>query len=175
MFCYELIHFPHCLDRGYSRATTTAPIGDGAVPALPALKMIFHHLTLLAPEQTSTYARWLREWISDVRIFSLTRKLLLHVVETTCRCQQHCWREAEEAGTNYPGPVVWKGARSTSMFHVFGFLDSIIIRRLCKLTISYQAQVAAAESQSFRFSVKIFSGSVLAAGPKNFSALGPEP
>lgn len=173
MFCDELIHFPLCLDRGHSRATTMAPIGDGAFPALPALKMLFQHLTLLAPEQTSPYARRLREWISDVRIFSLTRKLLLHVVETTCRYQLHWWRESEEAGAKYRGPVVWKRARTTSMYHVFGFLDSIIIRRLCKLTISYQAQVTAAESQSFRFSVKIFSGSALAAGPKKFSTLGP--
>ena len=52
------MHFPLCLDRVYSRATTTAPIGDGAVPAL---KILYHHLTLLAPEQASPYARRLRE------------------------------------------------------------------------------------------------------------------
>ena len=60
------------------------------------------------------------------------------------------------------------------MYHVFVFLDCIIIRRLYKL-ISYQAQVAAAESQSFRFSVKILSGPALVTGPKKFSKLGPEP
>ena len=42
-------------------------------------------------------------------------------------------------------------------------------------TISYRAQVTAAESQSFRFSVKIFRGPALAAGPKKLSTLGPEP
>jgi hypothetical protein len=50
MFSDELIHCPLCLDRGHSRATTTAPIGDGADPAL---KILYHHLTLLAPEQAS--------------------------------------------------------------------------------------------------------------------------
>ena len=38
IFSYELIHFPFCLNRGHSRATTTAPNGDGNVPAL---KMLF--------------------------------------------------------------------------------------------------------------------------------------
>jgi hypothetical protein len=58
---------------------------------------------------------------------------------------------------------------------MFSFLDSIIIRRLYKLTISYQAQITAAEIQSLRFSVKIFSGSTPAAGSKKFSIMGPEP
>jgi hypothetical protein len=57
------------------------------------------------------------------------------------------------------------------MYHVFVFLDSIIICRLYKLAISYQAQITVAESQSFPFSVKIFSGPALAAGPKKFSTL----
>jgi hypothetical protein len=135
------------------------------------LKILYHHLTLLVPEQASPYARWLREWISDVQIFSVTRKLLMHVVETTCPCQLHCSQEAGEAGANYRGAMVWKGARSTSRYHVFVFLDSIIICRLYKLAISYQAQITVAESQSFPFSVKIFSGPTLAAGPKKFSTL----
>jgi len=57
MFCDELILFPLCLDRGHSRATITALIGDGVVHELSVLKMLFHHLTLLAPEQTPPYAR----------------------------------------------------------------------------------------------------------------------
>jgi len=61
------------------------------------------------------------------------------------------------------------------MYYAFVFLGSIIIRRLYKLTISYQAPVIAAESQSFRFSVKSFSGPALAVGPKKISTLGPEP
>ena len=61
------------------------------------------------------------------------------------------------------------------MYHGFVFLDNIIICRLYKLAISYQAQITVAESQSFSFSVKIFSAPALAAGHKKFSTLGPEP
>jgi hypothetical protein len=54
LFSDELIHFSLCLDRVHLLAATMAPISDGAVLTL---KILYHYLTLLAPEQASPYAR----------------------------------------------------------------------------------------------------------------------
>jgi hypothetical protein len=50
--------------------------------------------------------------------------------------------EKHEAGTNYRGVAIRKGARGPTMLHMFYvFLGSIIICQVYKLTLSYQAQV----------------------------------
>jgi hypothetical protein len=82
----------------------------------------------------------------------------------------------ERGGSRYkvPGPGSPEGSRGPTMLHTFFvFLSSIIICRLYILTLSDQAQVTATESQSFGFSVKIFSLAGL--GVRKHFSPGPEP
>lgn len=60
--------------------------------------------------------------------------------------------------------------------YVFLFLGSTITCCSYKLALSQQAQVTLQLlNQSFSFSVKIFSLSAFAGGPKQIFSLGPEP
>lgn len=61
-----------------------------------------------------------------------------------------------------------RGPEPDYVAHIFVFLHCIDICPLFKLTHSDQTQVTLQLSQSFRFSVKIFSRSVLAGGPEKF-------
>jgi hypothetical protein len=56
---------------------------------------------------------------------------------------------------------------------VFVFVISFIIFLLYKLNLSAQAKGTLKLSQSFRFSVKIFSQPALAGGPRKFIFIGP--
>jgi len=56
---------------------------------------------------------------------------------------------------------------------VFVFVISIIICPLYKLNLSAKAKITLKLSQSFRFSVKIFSQPALVGGPRKFIFIGP--
>ena len=56
---------------------------------------------------------------------------------------------------------------------VFMFIISVVICALYKLNLSAQAEVILKLSQSFRFTVKIFSQPALAGGPRKFIFIGP--
>jgi hypothetical protein len=82
----------------------------------------------------------------------------------------------EEAGTNYRGPAVRKGAQGLPM------LNSSCLSRHCHYLSSVHIRTLrpsqshfATESQSFRFNVKTVSQSGLPAGPKKCFHLGPKP
>lgn len=74
-------------------------------------------------------------------------------------------RRGGEAGTNYQGLAVGKGARGpTIIANVFVFLGTMIICRLYKLTPSDRYQITVKLRVPFRFIVKHFSRSAHAGG-----------
>jgi hypothetical protein len=70
-------------------------------------------------------------------------------------------REGNRQELTGPGDA-GRGLGHYYVAHIFVFLGSNIIFRLYKLTLSDEHQVSLKISQSFRFSVKIFSRSALA-------------
>jgi hypothetical protein len=74
--------------------------------------------------------------------------------------------EMGEAGTNYEGPTVQKGARGPKMLQMFYFLGSTIIFRLYSLTpVTLQLGVSV-----FDLMVRFLAGPSLLRGPNPLSA-----
>jgi hypothetical protein len=87
-----------------------------------------------------------------------------------------CRREGKEAGTNYLGPAVCKGARgSIKLYKFLSLLGSITVSWLYKLTPSGKAQVTL-PLRVFQIQCQDFlAGAPMPEGPKTFSHGGPNP
>jgi hypothetical protein len=146
--------------------------------------------TVRFPEWTAQFSVWKDDWIGyfwGLRCcLSKLRSLLSSRTMSHSKIAQFSWeclaplivniigifymvnsvpRERGVGGTDYRGPAFRNGARGPTMFHMF-LPSSVVPLSAGCYTFTQNPSHFATDSQSFRFSAKIFSPSGLAGGPK---------